>query len=96
MLGVAKNVQKCKPSAFIGHTAYIPYKPSAVTWHTTYTPYTPSTIAGHTAYILCKASAIIRHTAYRMLHDGAVSHLRCGHVADVFAECLLEAECFFL
>jgi hypothetical protein len=75
MSWVAKNPQKCKPSAFIGHTAYIPYKPSA--------------FIGHTAYILCKPSAILGHTAYRLLRDGAVSHLRCRHVAHVFAECEL-------
>ena len=36
MLRVAKNPQKCKPSAFIGHTAYMSYKPSACFGDTAY------------------------------------------------------------
>ena len=64
---VAKNRQKYKPSVFVGHTAYRPCKPSS--W------------AGHTAYSTYKPSACLRHTAYRLLRDGAVSHLRCRHVA---------------
>jgi hypothetical protein len=64
---VSKSRQKCKPSAFIGHTAYMLYK--------------PSTSAGHTAYMLSKPSACSGHTAYKLLRDGAVSCLRCKHVA---------------
>ena len=36
MLCVAKNPQKCKPSAFIGHTAYMSCKPSPFIGHTAY------------------------------------------------------------
>ena len=75
MLQVAKNPQKCKPSAFVGHTAYMSYKPSAY--------------AGQIAYRQCKPSAFIGHTAYRLLRDGAVNYFRRRHVADVFAECVL-------
>ena len=67
MLWVEKNPQICKPSVFIRHTAYMSCKPSAC--------------PGHTAYMSCKPSACVGRTAYRMLRDGAVSHVRCGHVA---------------
>ena len=75
MLCVAKNPQKCKPSALIRHTAYMSYKPSAC--------------FGHTAYMSYKPSACFGHMAYRLLLDGTVNHCRCRHVADVFAECVL-------
>ena len=44
MLLVAKNPQKCKPSDFIGHTAYMSYKPSAYFGHTAYRLLRDSTV----------------------------------------------------